>query len=73
MWARPMKHSLGYPGSGYLKSLLGHAFTRGQSLENAALKVLCIMVTNKSGTLDLFLDVSRRFLYVKEISPLSMT
>lgn len=44
MWARHMKHSLEYPGSGYLKSWLGHAFTGGQSLENAALKVLCIRV-----------------------------
>lgn len=44
MWARHIQHSLEYPGSGFLESLLGQAFTRGQSLENAALKLFCIRV-----------------------------
>lgn len=40
MWARHVKHSPEYPGSGYPKSSLGQAFTRGQNLQSAALKPL---------------------------------
>lgn len=40
MWARHIKHSPEYPGSGYPKSSLGQAFTRGQNLQSAALKPL---------------------------------